>query len=318
MTTYRSELFVSCDLTGSTAYKQGQPEGGWELDFLAFYQQFPEMLGRHCREAGVDLRLWKPIGDELVFRTPVRSEKDVAAAVRVWLAAMDQYTDEVLAKKPLNTKGGAFIGTFPGPDVEAGIHREPVESDSARGVVELNDEALKKRDNDRFVYDYFGPSFDTGFRILGQASQRHFTLSVEVALAMLRHAVDGGDGTDLVLLGTRELKGVWRGRDYPLFAIDRKARDPINTIMRKIGGPSNDNREQWRDLCEECLRDPNWPSGIYLPDSNHASLLGQKPTDALTNHRSQNNMVGSEQRPSPREESKGHELPKEPPPPLGR
>lgn len=112
----------------------------------------------------------------------------------------------------------------------------------------------------------------------------------------------------------------WNGTDPKTcdVCLSGPARDPINTIMRKIGGPSNDNREQWRDLGEECLRDPNWPSGIYLPDSNHASLLGQKPTDALTNHRSQNNMVGSEQRPSPREESKGHELPKEPPPPLGR
>jgi hypothetical protein len=304
VTDERSELFLSCDLVGSTAFKQ-QQDARWEDSFLAFYRQFPETLGEFAAASGVEFKLWKPIGDELVYRVRVSRESDVAAAVYTWIDAMTRYETEGLAKVPLGTKGGAFVGTFPGPDVEASVPRDPLTERSVGGLVELNDAALAERNHETNVFDYFGPSFDTGFRVIGQCNPRHFTLSVEVAFALLRAGVDRKDHmARLVYLGERELKGVWGGRNYPLFAIDRMYDDPINAVLRKLDGESDGSQQRWRDLCELCLKEPGWPSRLYLPESN-LPILNARPSDALNELRRPNEMIGTEAKPSPAEESTG-------------
>jgi hypothetical protein len=280
----RSLLFLSCDLVGSTAYKQ-QEGTLWQKTFLSFYREFPQMLGGLTSQAKYKpgFALWKPVGDELIFTTVVRSERDIYAAVRIWLNAMRQYEQNVFHDLPLATKGGAFVATFPGPDSESSIPRDPLSEKSDKSVVELNDEALESRSND-YLYDYFGPSIDTGFRVLSSCSQRYFTLSVEVALAMSQCAADAGvrrnyELADLVLLATREFKGVWRGREYPLFALDRQHDDPVNLALATIIGTGVKPGEVV-DLCKECLAKENWPSALYLPESEH-STFKKVPEDSL-------------------------------------
>lgn len=126
-------------------------------------------------------------------------------------------------------------------------------------------------DLELFHYDYFGPSIDTGFRVLSSATARHFTLSVEVAWAMLwvGTCANGENNTDrhlndLDLLGVRDLKGVWGDRDYPLFALDRRHDDPVHQALRELDGSSRD-LAHWAELCRACAASDGWPSAIYLP-----------------------------------------------------
>jgi hypothetical protein len=290
----RSKLFVSCDLVGSTHFKQTQKH--WQKVFLSFYREFPQFVARAniARSADADrealaFHLWKAVGDELIFEVHVRSEEEVGLAVRVWLDAMREYEDQSLAEFKLALKGGAFVATFPGPDSESTIPREPMSEDSDDSVVLLNDQALKgQRSLRRFHYDYFGPSIDTGFRVFGLSSRRYFTLSVEAAMAVATaahsaSATKEGEAThnvnDVVLHGTHVLKGVWAGREYPVFAVDRDLNEPINIALAKLQTipmmPS-----QIIDVCHACLQDAAWPSSLYLPDSNNASF-GIEPADAM-------------------------------------
>ncbi|WP_030527732.1 hypothetical protein [Phycicoccus jejuensis] len=295
MTTPHSLLFLSCDIVGSTKFKQQRDL--WQITFLSFYRQFPQMLGdiTVAQEIHGPFELWKPVGDELIFTVRVSHESEIFAAVRSWLEAMKQY-EMVLAKEGLATKGGAFLATFPGPDSESSIPRDPRTETSDKGVVELNDEALATRSAD-YMYDYFGPSIDTGFRVLSACSQRHFTLSVEVAWAMAQCAVDAGvdESTfplaDMRLLDTREFKGVWDGREYPLFSLDRHHDDSVNRALAKLRNPAVQPLAVV-NLCRACGDDPNWPSGLYLPNSSWASFR-TVPTDSLENGRS-NSMDGAE------------------------
>ncbi|NHC44349.1 hypothetical protein [Motilibacter aurantiacus] len=293
----RSLLFLSCDIVGSTRFKQ-QQGNLWQKTFLSFYREFPQMLGELTREAAYTpgFTLWKPVGDELIFTSEVRSEKDVYAAVRIWLNAMQSYEENVLNDVSLATKGGAFIATFPGPDSESSIPRDPLTETSDKGVVELNDEALASR-SPEYLFDYFGPSIDTGFRVLSACSQRYFTLSVEVAWAMAQCDADAGVNTtdfpleDLLLLETREFKGVWDGREYPLFALDRHHLDLVNVALARI---RNQKLAAWDvvNLCKECSAKANWPSKLFLPDSEHLQFKAQ-PVDSLAALRS-NSMEGAE------------------------
>lgn len=293
-----SLLFLSCDLVGSTKFKQ-QADTQWQRTFLSFYREFPQILGDLTREAGYEpgFELWKAVGDELIFTTRVDHENQIFRAVRIWLQAMQRYETEVLNDVDLATKGGAFVATFPGPDSESSIPRNPQSETSDKGVVELNDDALAIRRPDVYLYDYFGPSIDTGFRVVGACSQRYFTLSVEVALAMSQCTADGGVSNsayafeDVLLLDSIVFKGVWRGREYPLFALDREAGDSINVAMEKITSRSLPALDVL-NLCRACSGDTQWPSRLYLPRSGHDDFRVE-PSDSLEGLRL-NNMEGAE------------------------
>jgi hypothetical protein len=291
----KSLLFLSCDIVGSTAFKQ--QSGIWQKTFLSFYREFPQILGELTREAEYTpgFKLWKPVGDELIFTSHVLTERDVFVATRLWLQAMRSYEETVLADVSLATKGGAFIATFPGPDSRSSIPHDPTTETSDKGVVELNDEALASG-SAAYLFDFFGPSIDTGFRVLSACTRRHFTLSVEVAWTMAQCCADAGVGgayplSDLRLLDARQFKGVWRGREYPLFALDREADDLVNVALENI----RHNRVGSQDvvnLCKVCAADPDWPSALYLPGSDHPELRAE-PVDSLAQLRS-NSMEGAE------------------------
>ncbi len=288
----KSVLFLSADLVGSTSYKQRKP--GWQKIFLSFYREFPQALNTARRKfgeegAGIAFQLWKAIGDELIFKVEVRSEAEISLAVRIWLDAVSTYEDDSLREVTLALKGGAFIATFPGPDSESSIPREPETEDSDESVVILNDKALSgQKTHTKYLYDFFGPSVDTGFRVVGLAKERYFTLTVEVAWAMAKHAhsyetTPGGHAQhhvrDFVFMGREPLKGVWKGQEYPIFAIDREFDTPVNTAFRALnGGPIT--AEMITHVCESCSATDGWPSAVYLPDSSYDAFK-RVPTDAM-------------------------------------
>ncbi|WP_133411799.1 hypothetical protein [Agromyces badenianii] len=302
----KSALFLSCDLVGSTSYKQASR--GWQKIFLSFYREFPQFLAeadrkRHAQDGKTtSFTLWKAVGDELIFEVDVTHEHDVARAVRVWVAAIRDYETQSLAEVNLALKGGAFIATFPGPDSESTIPRKPDTEDSAESVVRLNDAALAgTRAHRKYLFDYFGPSIDTGFRLYSLSSHRYFTLSIEVAWAMAVAAhqenATPGQGLyvvdDLAFLGGHVLKGVWGAREYPVFAIDRQRDDPVNRAMAQLRGETFD-AQKVIGVCDACSNDSDWPFCIYLPDSHHTSFQ-TVPIDAMRGLReNEGNLVGAE------------------------
>lgn len=270
---------------------------------MAFYRQFPQALATIAKDMSPDLvfNLWKPVGDELIFKCRVSHERDIYRAVRTWVAAMDYYEKNTLAKENLGTKGGAFVATFPGPDSESTIPLDPSGETSDKGLLELNRDALKRRAPNKYMYDYFGPSIDTGFRILGACSDRFFTLSAEVAWAMSKCAESTGldnssfHCSDIVLAETKSLKGVWNSRAYPIFAVDRHEGDMVNRALQIFNGGSL-QAQDISNLCRECSKSEGWPSALYLPDSG-VEEFKVYPVDPLAGMIGQS-MDGVEQPPS--------------------
>jgi hypothetical protein len=289
----RSTLFLSCDLVGSTHFKQ--TELGWQKIFLSFYREFPQILATANREISTidgrvtEFHLWKAVGDELIFEVDIQDEKDVSRAVRVWLDAIGRYESQSLSDRSLALKGGAFIATFPGPDSESSIPRNPAVEISDEPVVILNKRALAgTRAHSKFLYDYFGPSIDTGFRLFALSSRRYFPLSIEVAWAMALAAHEAAANkvdesihttSDFVHHGSHVLKGVWNGREYPVFAIDREDADAVHLAMAKMNGGTMDS-SHIIDVCHACDADPKWPFRLYLPASVNPAFVAP-PEDAM-------------------------------------
>lgn len=305
-----SLLFLSCDLVGSTAYKQGEGRApGWARQFLEFYRDFPRIIGALSRNPNfVDpqFQLWKVVGDEMIFTCVVRTEGDVANAVGIWIMAMRGYEEQTSKKDRMQTHGGAFIGTFPGPDSHVFIERDPSEesAQSQAGAVEMNEAAKDTYSADTFLFDYLGPSIDTGFRVIAQSTARFFTLSVEVAWAIAEYqdnnvAPWGIRALPLDLIEWRELKGVWNARPYPIFAVDRQFSDAVHEAERALHPPVG-GRGAIAAICAACSATSDWPSALFLEASTNPSFTHQ-PEDTLDSQR-ETGTEGAETPPSPDDE----------------
>ncbi|WP_353649723.1 hypothetical protein ABLG96_01830 [Nakamurella sp. A5-74] len=247
-------------------------------------EQVPERLrGR--------LKLWKAVGDELLFVVDVDEESEVHDFVSAWVRAMDGYEAMLSTKNhemmesgasspPLNsmkTKGGAFVATFPEPDYEIVVAHSPSEATSDLDPILLN-ERLKEHPSPGNLQDFLGTSIDTGFRVSARASQRYFTLSLEVAWAFAQHLKTQTNEpvSNMVLLEEIALKGVWGGRAYPLFAIDRAATDSYNQAMQRMQNVPHLKAMDICNLAESCHSDKAWPSLIHFPASTFPAFTGNK------------------------------------------
>ncbi|MCO7238394.1 hypothetical protein [Aeromicrobium sp. CnD17-E] len=287
----QSTLFLSCDLTGSTHFKQqasARDRDPWQKVFLQFYREFPqELRSAQTRQKTTNLtfHLWKPVGDELIFTCDVSREQDIHDAIITWLDAMAGYSTNSLDDTTLGTKGGAFIATFPGPDSMSTIPRNPGSETSGKDVVMLNQEALRgHRRHTKFLYDYFGPSIDTGFRVFSKCDERYFTMSVEVSFALACFEKTPGPQAEyrlppMRLLHSDGLKGVWRNQRYPVFALDLEHDSPVHKAFAPFDDPAT-ALEQIHELCEACYTSPQWPFKLYLPESGNGHFTG-KPIDPL-------------------------------------
>lgn len=287
----RSVLFLSADLVGSTHHKS---ESDWQVSFLNFYLAFPQHVGSARKELGAQnlvFDLWKAIGDEIVYMVTVCSEREVAQAILVWLHAMSTCESEILMDKGLSLKGSSFVATLPGPDSEVAIRRSPDPAGSVASVISQNDAALRgKRSYTQFQYDYMGPSIDIGFRLAALATNRHFTLSVEVARALSfdMHLLDATPTGEtpvegLVFFGSHSLKGVWKGREYPVFAIDRARSNALNVALASMNGKPP-SAKQILEVCRACAQDENWLTRLYLPNSQDEAVRSI-PADAMADAR---------------------------------
>lgn len=276
---FGSRLFLSCDLVGSTNYKQEKSatDEDWYLPFATFYQEFPEITRKYVPPE-VNARVWKAAGDELIFIADVTSEAQVHDVVQAWLTCLTDFQESLdLVAPKMAVKGAAFMATFPAPDREIEI------GESAPDVSP--------------VLDFLGPSIDTGFRIFGTSSERYFTMTVEVAWAYAEHLLHiHHQDEDLRFLGVRSLKGVWGGRDYPLMAIDRQPREKVNKSLDKINGVRHVSPSRVAKLAAACSKDGDWPSCLYLPDAKSRALRRKKVREKMAKAQLQtsgNSDVGS-------------------------
>lgn len=283
-----SRLFLSCDLVGSTSHKQSaENTEAWISDFLRFYYDFPARVRENLDRPDLAARLkfWKAVGDELLFTINIEHESEVYYVVNAWVAAMVQYEAELAIKNgeenspknKMKTKGGAFLATFPEPDYVVVVPTAPMELDSERDVVVRNEEMKKagRHGSEPHLIDFLGPSIDTGFRVIAACSQRYFTMALEVAWAMAYHRVhhDREDSiAGLLLLEEREMKGVWSGREYPVFALDRHHGEQIVRSIGAVHGKPSVPLLEVDRLAVACLKDAGWPSRVYFSRSRYAAF----------------------------------------------
>ncbi|MFA6287071.1 MAG: hypothetical protein WC661_06750 [Opitutaceae bacterium] len=239
---YQLRLFASVDLEGSTAFKQNLSNRGgraWLGVLLKFVEQFDQKFWAHvgmaARAAGRTMpprpKLWKILGDELVFIAEIIHSTDAATYVDALASALKEWNAEVLAglkasppraDRQLRVKGAAWLADFPVTNAVLpvdGTHR-----------------------------DFVGPAMDAGFRLAKLASPRRLALSVDLVWLLLMQDKQ----REIQFAGrTRELKGLASDSGYPQLWIEIPA-SAYHTHEQAVLGPRRPPipGEQLRILCQ--------------------------------------------------------------------
>lgn len=295
---YRVRLFLSVDLSGSTAFKnsskgQDRSEGlspKWVTVFESFYNDFPDRYRSNYQShstplAGADRcpSLWKAVGDELVFCGRVTTKRSVVLALTSFMKTLIDYRKTLLdADLDLNLKGAGWLAAFPEPNRAVQMRR-------ATDVVSFlsASEALEAAADDRpFEYDFLGKAIDTGFRIAAKAQPDRFALSVQLARLLINPQDGMGFDRDIYIDRPVEMKGVNRGMPYPLLYIETLEHLPIARVReqeRAILASSSAPRKPQLNSYLSAYCDVAGTDEIMLPQD--AQNQAWAPPESYTEHR---------------------------------
>lgn len=264
---YRVRLFLSVDLAGSTAFKNKQENPiDWVPKFKDFYSSFSDTFSAKyeafcsthtdkCEDFRSELpKLWKTVGDEVIFVNRVTSAAQALAYVHAFTQAMDAYSKKLksdTSTDSLDVKGNGWLASFPYPNQTITI-RDP--NDDL-----VTEEIEKKADEEPHQYEFLGSGIDSGFRISKNSTPSFFTVSPSLALLLCLPSQNantvGTLGTPpLVFNGVNQLKGVINGEDFPIIGIYTE-RDPerASLVLKNAilsGKPKLDPKELIEYLTE--------------------------------------------------------------------
>lgn len=234
---------MSVDLVGSTAFKadkkhavlmDGSPSPAWVDEFRMFYKEFPievsrayeRVIGTFGEEFQEDTdkrpKVWKTIGDEIIFCGRVRSVEHTAASVSAFLMALERYSKRLENdNKPLRLKGAGWLAAFPAPNISIAVTTDLGTTQSRDALLSENTEEFEESaDNTPSLYDFLGKGIDTGFRIAKNASEDRFVCSVQLGYVLARAATKKKFPYSFGYHGREPLKGVIDGAPYPVVSVD--------------------------------------------------------------------------------------------------
>ena len=202
-------MFMSVDLSGSTAFKsQAQGDGEspeWLEAFEAFYREVPlimmgQIAGAFAMEDEVPHSgVWKVIGDEIIFMAHPSTPREAQLLTVAFYHTVINYDRKTFKRWPLRIKGCCWAAQISGRNREIEIP-----------------EMLGTDDNQVYV-DFLGPDVDTGFRLSARAGRGQVIVSSN--LVQLLAGMEEPEGIQFYYLGRKVLKGVYNGRPYPLFTM---------------------------------------------------------------------------------------------------
>ena len=255
-------LFMSVDLVGSTAFKAkhrdrregNEPYPVWLNRTRSFYREFPRILGEHYAEhlktfeghssyADRSPKVWKTVGDEVIFCIRITCLEHLACCLRAFTRALSTYGELINDQEPeLDVKGCAWIASFPAPNATvASASRLSLKPNQSVVGDQLGETDEQNADITPGDYDFLGKQIDTGFRISKFAEKHELALSIDLVwlLTILKHL--GLSDFQFTFRGREVLKGVIAGVPYPIITVQTERsvqRRELDALERAVTGVS--------------------------------------------------------------------------------
>ncbi|MGO6998289.1 hypothetical protein [Rhizobium leguminosarum] len=249
---YRVRLFLSVDLVGSTAYKASfiesrlngkDPRPEWVTTFRQFYQRFPDTLNLAYQktESGITPngedrdhtpKVWKTIGDEIIFCCRVNSIQHLACCVTAFLRALEVYGQSLDGDGlPLDVKGAGWLAAFPAENISIEVFNGGTIGATKKNEEYLTEDFELEADKEPHKFDFLGTGIDAGFRIAKNASADRFTASVGLSYVLANAAQNNMFMGQFTYHGRQALKGVNKDHPYPVVSIEAE-RNPEKRRLR--------------------------------------------------------------------------------------
>lgn len=265
---------MSVDLVGSTAFKaskkHSEPQTGsaspaWVDEFRTFYKDFPievtkayELVTRAFGDELLEYvddrpRVWKTIGDEIIFCGRVSTVEHAAACVSAFLKALEHYSKRLEDDdKPLRLKGAGWLAAFPAPNISIAVTSDPAIGHPVVGAVlsENTEEFELEADRIPSKFDFLGKGIDTGFRIAKNASEDRFVTSVQLGFVLARAATKKKFPHSFGYHGREPLKGVIDGAPYPIVSVDTERSDLKSRLKSREAALTGEPAVEAYALCD--------------------------------------------------------------------
>jgi hypothetical protein len=275
----RLRLFLSADIIGSTALKQSRlgalgsdkpsTEASWFTTIQGFYFEAQQLFRREWEELqaehdspeyfGEPPKLWKTIGDEVLFTKLITDHRQLAITIQCWVKALEGIRRFLTRESSrLGVKSTAWTAGFPFRNKEVVLSgaafsaTEPIEDYYRENGIILDGYYQDPVKSD-VVIDYVGPSIDTGFRLTGLSTARKFIVSLEVAYIL---SITSSTKTSPILPinlhydGQTFLKGVLGGTNYPIFWLDLSNPDSAAAREDRLTNKQSCNRDAVQEFCD--------------------------------------------------------------------
>ena len=204
-------LLLSVDIVGSSAYKVAVSKQDGPLAWVRAYQDFYNTTPAIVRDSRrsmqaltpnrglsdgstTTLRLWKSIGDQLIFFSEPRNLDQLEFDCQCFLLALENANDRMMNQWGFSLHGAAWA--FEEGDQNLRIN---LQSD-------LPDEAPSAD------FDLIGPDIDLGFRLVAEAASGQLLVPLEL------HSLLQSTQLAVNLVGEASLKGI-RLDPYPLLEL---------------------------------------------------------------------------------------------------
>lgn len=289
---YRLEMFLSVDVSGSTAFKfsrnmasagtnAGEDKSGWFTAIRKFYDSFHEKFHQCVRAKNLEAtpHLWKALGDELIYRITIADRHSAAVAMCCFIEAIHHTRGVVRAvSKGLDLKGCAWVADFDARNAVIdldGLHDPYQQSDPGQSSARTSKQPA--------IQDFIGPSMDAGFRLAKAASRRRLPLSVELAL-ILASAEASNRSYPLIFGydGREEFKGVLGGETYPVVWLDIeddvKLRETNRREAAMLQCQPEVPAETVVDFCKSYIESSYWMEMPYLKAETEGHFLNIPPS----------------------------------------
>jgi isopentenyldiphosphate isomerase len=196
-------LFFSFDLVNSTAFKNRNKQ--WGKLFDGFVSQSKILM----EQAFHFIKIWKMVGDEILFYMQVKSIDDLHFAPKKTYDVLQKCIEFIEKKEGIKSN----------LSIKSTIWSAVVYDSEDKNTENCDNIIIKERDIDDYILDFLGLDIDAGFRIskfvIGSV------LVVDAKLACLiadleKETKDKHISNFMRIVSYQQLKGVWDNRHYPI------------------------------------------------------------------------------------------------------
>lgn len=208
-------LFLSYDVVNSTAYKDLDEE--WPNLLLGMFHEIEKSFKQFEADNMCPVRLWRIIGDEIIFTVEVQSEDTVKYFIETANNILLRINEN--NRKAESWKDKLFL------EHQHIVRNITLKATAWISIVNMNweegDYYLKEHESIHMLYqnntkewfrEYYGNDIDAGFRLEKYSRSDRMVLSFELAYLLEMF----GEGKYLHIIAYESLKGIWRNRLYPI------------------------------------------------------------------------------------------------------